>query len=55
MTSQQQIDNDASPTNEVDISLLADEVYRLLLQELRIERERQRFTSRRLVRNWRSS
>jgi hypothetical protein len=55
MSTQQAEAGKANKQEGVDIVLLADEVYRLLLQELRVERERQRFTSKRSFRNMRSS
>jgi hypothetical protein len=45
MTDQQEDENYTGVSEGVDITLLSDEVYRLLLLELRIERERQRVTS----------
>jgi hypothetical protein len=48
MIDQQQEQNGPSRSENLDIDRLADEVYRLLLRELRIEQERQPITSRRL-------
>lgn len=45
MANQQEDEQDTGVSEGVDITMLADEVYRLLLQELRVERERQRITS----------
>ena len=54
MANQQEDEQDAGVSKGVDIMLLADEVYRLLLQELRVERERQRTSSRHPFRNRRT-
>lgn len=54
MNNQQEDKQDAGVSNGVDITLLADEVYHLILQELRVEWERQRTTSRHPLRNRRT-
>ena len=47
MIDQHQEQNGPSGSENLDIDRLADEVYRLLLRELKIEQERQPTTSRR--------
>lgn len=47
MTNQQQEQNGPSGSDNIDVDRLAEEVYRLLLRELRIDQERQPSTSRR--------
>ncbi len=47
MTDQPQESNVPNRSENLDIDRLADEVYRLLLRELRIEQERQPTSSRR--------
>jgi hypothetical protein len=42
MSTSQESESDSADSQDIDISLLAEEVYRLLMVEIRIERERQR-------------
>jgi hypothetical protein len=55
MLSHQESESEHAGSQDIEISLLAEEVYRLLLVELRIERERQRPVKRPPLHGRRSS